>query len=191
MMLNMASHRALRTSGMTFEEAARLDHDDEAGELDAGRWVPVTKSTWRHGEIVGNAYTLLRAYARSHPGWRVSVADPGTKLGRDPDILRGPATAIVRAERAPTGKGIEGWLEGAPDVAVEVIGDAQPASELTKKALEYLAAGGRMVWVLDPEPRQLMVFTPPSGLRVLGPDDTLDGGEVLPGFSAKVAEFFE
>jgi Uma2 family endonuclease len=187
----MASDPALRAKGITFDEAARLDPDDEAGELDAGRWVPVTRSTWRHGEIVGNAYALLRSYARAHPGWRVAVADPGTKLGRDPDILRGPDTAIVRAERAPTGRGAAGWLEGAPDVAVEVIGDAQPASELTKKALEYLAAGARMVWVLDPEPRQVMVFTPPGGLRVVGPDDTLDGAEVLPGFSAKVAEFFE
>ncbi|MGK4003409.1 Uma2 family endonuclease [Sorangium sp. So ce1036] len=97
----------------------------------------------------------------------------------------------MRAEREPQGRGADGWLEGAPDVAVEVIGDSQSASELAKKALEYLAAGARMVWVLDPEPARLMVFTPPNHLRVLGRDELVDGGDVLPGFSCKVADLFE
>jgi Uma2 family endonuclease len=176
---------------MTFDAAARLDPDEAPGELDAGRWVPRTKSTWRHGEIAGNVYLLLRLYARENPGWSVSVGDPGTKLGHDPDILRGPDVAIVRAEREPTGRGAEGWLEGAPDVAVEVIGDSQSASELAKKALEYLAAGAKMVWVLDPEPIRLMIFMPPNQIRVLGSDDVLDGGDALPGFSCRIAELFE
>jgi Uma2 family endonuclease len=176
---------------MTFEEAARLDPKKEAGELDAGRWVPVTKSTYRHGHIIINAGALLKAYTRTHAEWYVSGADPGTKLGRDPDILRGPDVAMVRTERAPTGKGAAGWLEGAPELAVEVVGDSQSVSELTRKALEYLAAGAKQVWVLDPDPRRLLVFTPPDHVRLLGPDDTVDGGDLLPGFSCRVAEFFE
>jgi Uma2 family endonuclease len=187
----MAAGPVPRADCMSFDEAARLDPDRRPGELDAGRWVPVTRSTWRHGQIVGNVYVLLRAYARAHPGWSVSVGDPGTKLGHDPDVLRGPDTAIVRADREPTGTGAAGWLDGAPDVAVEVVGDAQSVSEVTRKALQYLAAGGRMVWLLDPGPRRLLLFTPPSALRVLGPDEMLDGGDVLPGFSATVAELFE
>jgi Uma2 family endonuclease len=182
---------AVQQVGMTFEAAARLDPDEAPGELDAGRWVPVTKSTWRHGKIAANVCLLLRLYAREHAGWSVAVGDPGTKLGHDPDILRGPDVAIVRAEREPAGRGAEGWLEGAPDVAVEVIGDSQSASELAKKALEYLAAGAKMVWVLDPEPRRLMIFMPPNQIRVLGRDDVLEGGDALPGFSCRVAELFE
>ncbi len=98
---------------MTFGEAARLNPKDQAGELDSGRWIPATKNTWRHGVIVGNAYALLREYARRNPGWSVSVGDPGTKLGHGPDILRGPDVAMVRAERMPKGSGVDGWLEGA------------------------------------------------------------------------------
>lgn len=176
---------------MTFQEAARLSPRDQTGELDAGRWVPGTKNPWRHGQIVGNAYALLREFARRTPGWSVSVGDPGTKLRHHPDVLRGPDVAIVRVEREPKGKGVDGWLEGAPDVAVEVVGEAQSVSELGKKALEYLAAGAGMVWVLDPAPRQLMLFTPPNQVRVLQPDETLDGGTTLPGFACRVAEFFE
>jgi Uma2 family endonuclease len=175
---------------MTFEEAAKLDPDTQPGEIIDGEWIPVTKNTWRHGEIAINVGVLLKLYAREHPGWSVAVGDPGTKLGRNPDRLRGPDVAIIRTDRRPTGKGVEGWLEGAPDVAVEVIGDSQSASTLTKKALEYLAAGAKMVWVIDAEPERLMLFTPPDHVRILGPDETLAGDDVLPGFSCKVAELF-
>ncbi|MBI3185548.1 MAG: Uma2 family endonuclease [Myxococcales bacterium] len=176
---------------MTFDEAARLDPDRQPGEIDRGRWVPVTKSTWRHGEIAGNVYAALREYARKNPGWSLSVGDPGTKLAHDPDVLRGPDVGMVRTERKPAGKGARGWLEGAPDLAVEVLGDEQSAAELTRRALEYLTAGARMVWVLDPEAMRLMLFTPPDHVRVLGQDDTLDGGDLLPGFACRVGELFE
>jgi Uma2 family endonuclease len=60
-----------------------------------------------------------------------------------------------------------------------------------RKAAEYLAAGGRLVWVVDPDAEQVIVVTPPNAFRVLGREDTLDGGDVLPGFACKVAELFE
>ncbi len=176
---------------MTFEEAARLDPDEQAGEIDHGEWKPATKGTWRHGEIVGNVCFLLRLYAREHPGWSVATADPGTKLARNPDLLRGPDVGMVRAERRPTGRGVEGWLEGAPDLVVEVVGDAQSVGELTKKAGEYLAAGAKMVWVVDAEARCVVLFVPPDHVRVVGAEETLDGGDVLPGFRCVVKELFE
>lgn len=176
---------------MTFGEAASLDPDACAGELDAGRWVPVTRNTLRHGEILVNVASILKAWARANRGYRVSGGDPGTKLGRDPDVLRGPDVAVVRSERWPEGTGAEGWLDGAPDLAVEVVGDGQAPSELAKKALEYLAAGGRMVWVVDPAPRRVIVYWSPNHVRVLGQDDEIEGGDVLPGFHCRVVEFFE
>jgi Uma2 family endonuclease len=175
---------------MSFAEAARLDPDAQGGELDAGRWVPVTRNTWRHGQIVSKANFLLFAYTQEHPGWSLSVGDPGTKLGHDPDRLRGPDLAMVRKEREPTGRGAGGWLEGAPDVVVEVIGDSQSHADLAKKALEYLAAGAKVVWVLDSDASKVIVYTPPDRIRVLATDEMLDGAEVLPGFRCCVAELF-
>ena len=176
---------------MTFAQAAELDPDLAAGELEAGRWVAVTRGTWRHGHVVINIGSILRAYARTHPGWSVSGADPGTRLGHDPDLLRGPDVAIVRAERVPTGEGEEGWLEGAPDVAVEVAGDAQSWPQLTQKALEYMKAGAKQVWLADAGAQMVVVHTAPDHVRVLGPGDVLEGGDALPGFSCSVAEFVE
>jgi len=94
-------------------------------------------------------------------------------------------------DRKPTGRGAAGWLEGAPDVAVEILGDSQPATELMRKALEYLTAGAGMVWLLEAEPRRVMVLTPPDHVRILGSEATLDGGEVLPGFACRVEQLFE
>jgi Uma2 family endonuclease len=175
---------------MTFEEAARLDPDEHAGEIVDGEWVQLTRSTWQHGKITARIAAILLGYADAHEGWSVSTADPGVKLGHDPDRLRGPDVGMVRAEREPTGKGAAGWLDGAPDVAVEVVGDSQTISEMTKKALEYLAAGARMVWVVDLEPRRVVLFTPPDHVRILGEEDVLDGADILPGFRCPVAAMF-
>ena len=98
---------------------------------------------------------------------------------------------MIRAERKPTGRGVAGWLEGAPDLAVEVRGDDASTNELMRKALEYLGAGGRLVWIVDPDSEEVLVVTPPNALRILSRDDTLDGGDVLPGFACKVAALFE
>ena len=157
---------AIRSVDMTFDSAAHLDPDKVSGELCAGRWVPVTRNTWRHGEVAGNVYLLLRLYAREHPGWSVAVCDPGTKLGHDPDVLRGP------------------------DVAVEVLGDSQSTASLEEKVQEYLSAGARLVWLLDPSSAQVTVFTPGGDREVLESFAILDGGEVLPGFACEVGELF-
>lgn len=175
---------------MTFEEAAKLDPDERPGEIVDGVWTPVIRSTWHHGEVLTTIAFLLKLYAREHPGWSVSAADPGVKLARNPDRLRGPDVGMVRADRVPKGKGVQGWLDGAPDVAVEVVGDSQTISEMTQKALEYLAAGAKMVWIVDVDPQRVVLFTPPDRVRILGADDVLEGGDVLPGFRCKVAEMF-
>jgi Uma2 family endonuclease len=185
------AERVLRPAPMTLEDAARLDPDLYPGEVIQGEWRPVSRSTWRHGEIMLTVGMILRQYARSHPGWRVAVGDPGSKLGSEPATLRGPDAAVIREDRRPDGKGVEGWREGAPDLAVEILGDDQSTSDLLERAVEYLAAGSRMVWILEPEPTRVLVVTPPNQFQVLGPEATLDGGAALPGFSCSVAELFE
>jgi Uma2 family endonuclease len=175
---------------MTFEDAARLDPDLYPGEIVEGVWTPMTRSTWRHGEVARNATFLLTLYMREHPEWTAATCDPGAMLKGSKDTLRGPDVAMIRCERRPTGTGVEGWLVGAPELAVEVAGDSQSSSLLARKALEYLSAGSQMVWVIDGQAELVMVFTPPNQLRILGAEDVLDGGELLPGFTCAVSEFF-
>jgi Uma2 family endonuclease len=175
----------------TFERAAELDQDENPGDLDRGRFIPVTKSTIRHGRIMFNIAALLRQYTKAHPEWVGASGDPGCKLEHDPDTLRGPDVALVRRERAPAGRGAEGWLDGAPELAVEILRDSQTAPELIKKAGEFLAAGTRMVWLVDADNERVTVITQQGPHTIVGRDGSVSGGELFPGLSCPVAEFFE
>jgi Uma2 family endonuclease len=187
---NAMARRDTISRDITFEDAAKLDPDEFPAELEEGRLVPVSRGTWRHGRIAGKVYFTLELYARANPGWVVAANDPGTKLRRDPDTLRGPDVGMIRAEREPKGRGANGWLEGAPDLAVEVKGDDDTIAALERKAAEYLAAGARLVWVVDPDHERVIVLTA-NRRRVVGREEPLDGGDLLPGFACDLAELFD
>jgi Uma2 family endonuclease len=182
---------AHQSQPLTFEEVALLNPKDYPGDLIDGVWVPVSRNTLLHGEILIQIGFLLKLYVRDHPGWIVSGGDPGMKLRRNPDTLRGADIAVVRAERRPTGKGAKGWLDGGADLAVEIVGDSETTAQVIEKATTYLAAGTRMAWVVEPSSKRVVVITPPNQYRILKLNDILDGGDVLPGFSCSVAELFE
>jgi Uma2 family endonuclease len=78
----------------------------------------------------------------------------------------------------------------APDLAVEVLSPSDRMAEAPSKVTMYLQAGVQLVWLLDPETRTISIFRPDAAPRTLYENDTLDGGDVLPGFSVSVAELF-
>ena len=78
----------------------------------------------------------------------------------------------------------------APDLAVEVRSPDNTLAELSVKANEYLEAGARMVWIVDPPTRTVQVMRPGRPAVTLSLDDVLDGGDVLPGFSLPVSRLF-
>lgn len=73
---------------------------------------------------------------------------------------------------------------------MEVVGDGPSISKTTRRAYEYLTSGAKMVWIVNADPERLALFMPPEHVRILVPDDTLEGGHVLPGFRCSVAEMF-
>ncbi len=117
-------------------------------------------------------------------------ADGTYILARDPDTVRAPDAAFVRAERIAPGRLPETYWPGPPDVAFEVTSpnDRPPAVEA--KALDWLAAGTLAVVVLDPRRRVATVYRSRSDVRALAPDELLDLDPELPGFSVVVAALF-
>lgn len=102
-----------------------------------------------------------------------------------PDIL------YATRDRVPAGNlADQQYLPTAPDLAVEVLSRGQPNQRFNRKIDFYLANGVRLVWIIDPRRRTVTVLAPEQGPRVLTDADTLDGGDVLPGFSIPVAEIF-
>lgn len=81
-------------------------------------------------------------------------------------------------------------LDEAADLAVEVLSPTNTAKEMERKREEFFAAGTRLFWIVDPPDRTVEVFTGPEQSKVLTEADTLDGGDVLPGFTLSIRDWF-
>jgi Uma2 family endonuclease len=116
-------------------------------------------------------------------------ADGTFVLRRGPDTVLVPDGAFVRADRLPPGDD-RGFLRVAPDIAIEVLSPSNRPAEIARKVGLYLAAGSSFVWIVDADARTVTVYAPDRGPRTLTENDTLDGGDVLPGFALPLAELF-
>jgi Uma2 family endonuclease len=155
-----------------------------AGEL---RVYPPTGA--RHGEVAAVLGARLAMAARTGRAGIVLYA-AGFRLASDPDTVRAPDVAFLRADRVPGGTIPPGHLPGAPDLAVEVLAPTDRTLDVEDRVDDYLGAGSRLVWVVNPKHGRVTVHPLDAPARVLGPDDRLDGGEVVPGFACRVRELF-
>jgi Uma2 family endonuclease len=178
------------TKLMTAEELAQLPVDGRHYELVRGAVVEVTPAGGRQGENAGQIAGHLWVFVQSHGLGRIYVAETGYVLARNPDIVRAPDVSFVRADRLPPEQEREGFLELAPDLVVEVVSPNDRMRDVADKVLEYLDAGVRLVWVVEPRRRTVTVWTPDRRARILTEPDELDGGDVLPGFRLPLVEIF-
>jgi Uma2 family endonuclease len=177
------------TAHVTAEQFWKLCGDGRSRELVAGEVVELAPGSVEHGKIALKAAFPLQMFLRKHPVGELLGNDTGFILSRNPDTVRGPDVAFVRRERLAT-MPREGFFPGPPDVAIEVDSPNDLAQEVERKVHEYVVAGVAMVWVLFPETRHVMIYRPSGQSRVLGEQETLDGGDVLPGFACTVGELF-
>jgi Uma2 family endonuclease len=117
-------------------------------------------------------------------------AEWGFILSRDPDVVRAPDVAFVSKSRLKPGRR-KGYFEGAPDLAVEVVSPSDRFGDVQEKVHEYLDAGSRLVWVVDPGRRTVTVWRPNRQAREFRANQKVAGEEVLPGFSFRVNDLFE
>jgi Uma2 family endonuclease len=79
----------------------------------------------------------------------------------------------------------------APQLAVEILSESNTVAEIAKKLREYFASGTTLAWVIDLENRIARVHTMATNFTALDATDTLDGGEILPGFRCPLGNLFE
>ena len=85
----------------------------------------------------------------------------------------------------------EGFFVGAPDLAVEVVSPDDSYEDVQEKVFEYLDAGTKLVWVLNPRLKRVFVYRAGRDVRALTAQNVLDGEDVLHGFSLPLALIFE
>lgn len=172
---------------LTAEDLYELPVDDLRTELVGGNLVCEPPAGFDHGVRAGEIGYHLRRFIEDHPLGVVCGAETGFVLSRDPDTVRAPDAAFVSRERAERSTEPERFFEGAPDLAAEVVSPGDSRREVEEKVHDYLAAGTRLVWVIDPRRRTVTVYRPGAAPRILSPSDLVEGHDVLPGFSLRVS----
>lgn len=178
------------TTLLTLADYAALDEPEDAYRTELVRGVVVREPRPRelHGAVQVTLAFHLKARARPR-GARVT-ADSGYILFEEPATVRGPDVAVVLEPR-PTEGQPGGWVRGAPEVAVEVLSPSDSSMGVQEKTLEYLEAGARLVWIVDPDAHTVTVYRPDGSANLLREHDVLEGEDVLPGFSLPAREIFE
>jgi len=174
----------------TIADLARIAASDDRYELIRGELRRVSPTGGEHAGILIELGFHLRGFAGQRGLGRVFGGDPGIILARNPDTLLAPDLAFVRADRLPPPNELPGFFRIVPDLVVEIVSPSDPPRDVEEKVALCLAAGVRLVWLVHPARRTVTVYAPNDQPRVLGPADTLDGGDVLPGFRLPVAAVF-
>ena len=130
----------------------------------------------------------LSSFIEEHDLGEGFVAEPGFILARNPDTVRAPDFAFVCRARIPAGGIPAGFFPAAPDLAVEVVSPSDSWVKVEAKVSEFLSAGAREVWVVNPGPRVIHVCTPHR--RVTFHQDEILTSELLPGLRVVVSEIF-
>ena len=170
---------------LTAEELHSLSLPDKQTELVRGRLVVREPPGYRHGVVAFKVARLIANYVHDHALGIVVAAETGFKLLSNPDTVRAADAAFVSRHRAPHPPP-PGYLALAPDLVVEILSPNDKAGEVQAKVSDWLSAGSRLVWVIDPGRERAVVYREDGSVDLLANDDMLSGEDVLPGFSCSL-----
>lgn len=185
----MSAAREMPPLPVTAEEALHFN-SDRSWELVAGEIREMSLAGAEHGACGGNLLTEMAVHVRAHGLGKLYLAETGFLIARDPDTVRGPDIAFIRKERVPHPTPL-GWMPTMPDLVVEVISPREEIGAVADKIGAWLDAGVPLVWAVYPRWRAVQVHRPGREIRFLTESATLDGEDVLPGFTVQVKEIFE
>ena len=143
-----------------------------------------------HGALTFDLAWELGAYVREHELGQCYAAKTRFIIERNPDTAIGPDWAFIAAERLPQRR-VRGFVPIVPDAVLEVRSPGDRKTAVQAKIKQWLTAGVRIVWELNPRTRILTVHRSGAEPRQLHPDDILSGEDVLPGFALPLRRIFK
>jgi Uma2 family endonuclease len=130
-------------------------------------------------------------FADSHQCGLVWGPDCGYQISADdPNKVRYPDGSFITRGRLPHDQPPKGHMRISADLMIEVVSPHDLAWEVDHKVDEFLRAGVRLIWVLYPDTRTILIYRPGSEVTRLSDVDELSGEDVLPGFTCRVSELF-
>jgi Uma2 family endonuclease len=173
---------------LTQEQFAQLPGDGARHEMDAGTLITLPPAKSLHTLIALTVLEALQNYLKAFAKAR-ALPEAGYVLSQEPLTIRQPDVSVLSKDRIAA-TDADSYFQGAPDLAVEIVSPSDSAQDLESKVKQYLQGGAKQVWVLYPKTRNIHVFSGAQSPRILDANQTLEGGELLPGFSVKVADLF-
>jgi len=158
-------------------------------EMIRGELIMMSPAGFNHGRVVSRIGSRVANFVEATGIGIVTGAETGFWIGRKPDTVRAPDVGLVRSERLGSTP-ILGYFPGAPDLAVEVLSPDDRPREVLAKVQNWLDAGCRAVWIIDPTKRTVAVHRANIDTVYLGENDILTTEDLLPGFKLPVAEIF-
>ena len=177
------------TTLLTAEEFLAFPETLHKPELVQGEIVEMAPVGGYHGDTQRKLAMLMGLHV-DQGDYGALVVELGFRLAADPDTVRAPDVSFISAEQLRTTPLSAGFYPGYPDIAAEVVSPGDTATQLDAKVQDYLHAGTRLVWVVNPGTRGVAVHDPGGQVRVLGADDVLTGGTVLPDLRIHVSDLF-
>ncbi|MCS6861147.1 MAG: Uma2 family endonuclease [Abditibacteriales bacterium] len=172
----------------TDEELMRLKHDGYKVELLDGE-LKMSPTGMEHELIGAKLIYLLMSVVDRHKLGGVYGSSAGYRMPNGE--LRSPDVSFVSTKRLPGGKSPKGFGYFAPDLVVEILSPDDTVKETEKKIAEYLAAGTRLAWLVNPKTKTVTVYRAPNNKRRLAAAEELSGEDVVPGFVCRVGELFK
>lgn len=177
------------TGPMTIEQFAEI-HEDGRFDLIRGELITMSPAGGRHGRIALVISGYFYAQGVMNGLGEGFTAEASYVLSRGPHTVVCPDVSFVRTDRLPPDDDRDGFMQFAPDIAVEVVSPTDLATNVNAKVAVYLHASARLIWIVDSATRTVIVYSPTDPTRFLDEKDTLDGGDVLPGFSLPLTGVF-
>lgn len=142
--------------------------------------------------IAGRLYAILLAFC-DNPfcGWVFPGETTYQFLPGRPNLVRRPEVSFVRQGRFQESKIPEGHIRLAPDLAVEIVSPNDLYYEVEQKVAEYRSGGVRLIWIVTPPTRTVLIRRADGICAEVGENGELSGEDVLPGFRCPVTALFQ
>src|SRR5437867_12765112 len=167
---------------LTAEEVLALSIPDKRVELVRGVLIVREPAGYAHGRVAMNLAVRLATYVELAAAGQVFAAETGFTLARGPDTVRAPDIAFVRRDRLPD-PATQGFPELAPDLVVEVLSPGDRPGEVLAKVADWLTAGTRLVWTVDPQRRMARTYRHDGSETPVTAKARPHGAALLPGLS--------
>jgi Uma2 family endonuclease len=173
----------------TAKDLEQLDAQGFRYELIGGVLREISPTGPTHGNTTGRASYFVSEFVYKNELGETFIAEVGFVLSRNPDTVLAPDFAFIRESRLPS-QFPEGYCEIMPDLVIETRSPGDTQREVMEKTQLWLSAGVPLVWNIDPKSQTVTVHQPNQSIETLGINDTLTGGDILPGFILLVKQIF-